>query len=137
MSANASIDTPSTFQRRLTWLMLAFAVASLIHFIHNAEFIMEYPGLPKNWTTNGVYGAWLVMTFFGFTSWWVTRTKLKTLGLILVMLYAVCGLDSLGHYWVAPIYAHQTMMNVTILLEVFCALVLFLYAGFYFLKSRR
>jgi hypothetical protein len=136
MSASTSADTFITYHRRLNWLMLAFAVASLIHFTHNAEFIADYPGLPKNWTTNGVYGAWLVMTLFGLIAWWLTHTKFKAVGLILVMLYAVCGLDSLGHYWVAPIHAHQTMMNVTIFLEVFCALVLLLHTGFYFLKSK-
>jgi hypothetical protein len=137
MNTNTSLDTPLAFQRRLNWLMVAFAVASLIHFIHNAEFIVDYPGMPKNWTTNGVYGAWIVMTLFGLIAWLLTHTKLKALGLILVMLYAVCGLDSLGHYWVAPIHAHQTMVNVTIFLEVFCALVLLLHTIFYFFKSRR
>jgi hypothetical protein len=127
----------SAFQQRLNLLMLAFAAASLIHFIHNAEFISDYPSLPKSWTTNGVYGAWLIMTLFGFIAWWLTQTKLKTLGLVLVMLYALCGLDSLGHYWVAPFSAHHAMMNLTILFEVLCALALFLYVGFYFSKLRQ
>jgi hypothetical protein len=132
-----SIKNQSAFQQRLNFLMLAFAAASLIHFIHNAEFINDYPGLPKNWTTKGVYAAWLGMTLFGFFAWWLTQTKLKTLGLKFVMLYAVCGLDSLGHYWVAPFSAHRAMMNLTILLEVSCALALFLYVGFYFYKLRQ
>jgi hypothetical protein len=132
-----SIKNQSPFQQRLNLLMMAFAAASLVHFIHNAEFINEYPGLPKNWTTKGVYGAWLIMTLFGFIAWWLTQTKLRTLGLVLVMLYALCGLDSLGHYWVAPFSAHRAMMNLTILFEVLCALALFLYVGFYLSKLRQ
>lgn len=134
MNAQVSVTGHPTFKRRLTALMLAFAVASLIHFIHNAEFITEYPGLPKNWTTNGVYRAWLAMTLLGCLAWWLTQTKLKALGLLLVMLYAMCGMDSLGHYWVAPFSSHQSMMNLTIFLEVFCAFVLLIYAGIHLRK---
>ncbi len=108
--------------------MLAFGVASLIHFIHNAEFIADYPGLPKTWTRGGVYGAWFAMTVFGFCAWLVAKTKFTRFGLVLVTVYALCGLDSLGHYWVAPVSSHQTMMNLTIGLEVSCAFVLFVYA---------
>lgn len=122
------------FHRRLTVLMLTFAIASLIHFIHNAEFVSDYPGLPKNWTTNGVYGAWVAMTLFGTFALVLSRTKHQAIGLALVIIYAICGLDSLGHYWVAPFSAHTTMMNVSILIEVFCAFVLALFAAFEFCK---
>ena len=38
--------------------------------------------------------------------------------LMLLAVYAALGLDSMGHYVVAPLSAHTTMMNATILLEV-------------------
>jgi hypothetical protein len=130
MITRLSLKSHPTPHRRLTFFMLAFAIASLIHFVHNAEFISDYPGLPKTWTRNGVYGAWLVMTTFGFCAWLLTRTRFVKLSLALVAGYALCGVDSLGHYFVAPLSAHETMMNVTILLEVSCALALLIYVGF-------
>jgi hypothetical protein len=37
---------------------------------------------------------------------------------MLLAIYAALGLDSLGHYVLAPLSAHSSMMNTTILLEV-------------------
>jgi len=106
-----------------TFLAL-FAAASLLHFIHNAEFLRDYPGLPPTWTRAGVYGAWIVMTLVGLSGWLLVRAGWYVAGLILIVLYAVGGMDSLGHYLVAPFSAHTTAMHVTILLEVSTAVIL-------------
>jgi hypothetical protein len=42
-------------------------------------------------------------------------------GLVVLALYAALGLDSLGHYLLAPLSAHTLMMNSTILAEVTAA----------------
>ncbi len=48
-----SVDRPNN---RLLFLLLAvYAVASLVHFVHNAEFLGDYPGLPASWSSGGVY----------------------------------------------------------------------------------
>lgn len=102
-------------------LLLVYGAASLVHFIHNAEFIAEYPGLPPTWTRAGIYGAWLAMTAVGITGWILVARRFERAGLLLLAVYAILGLDSLGHYVVAPVSAHSLAMNSTILLEVTAA----------------
>lgn len=102
-------------------LLLIYCAASLIHFIHNAEFLSDYPGLPASWTSTGVYLAWAGMTLIGVVGWLLTRRGYWIAGLITIIVYAICGLDSLAHYIVAPMSEHTLMMNVTILLEVSAA----------------
>jgi hypothetical protein len=104
---------------RLLFLLLGvYAAASLIHFIHNAEFLGDYPGLPASWSRGGIYFAWLAMTAVGGVGASLLGKAHELMGLLLLAIYAALGLDSLGHYVVAPLSAHTAMMNVTILLEV-------------------
>lgn len=107
--------------RSLHALLLAYGAATLVHFIHNAEFLPDYPGLPATWTRAGVYGAWLALTAVGLSGWLLLARGFRFAGLALLALYAIGGLDSLGHYVVAPMTLHSTMMNATILLEVTAA----------------
>ncbi len=111
----------ATSSRRLLTLTLLYMITSLIHFIHNAEFLADYPNLPSAWTRSGVYLAWLAMTCLGVVGFVLVRRGYKTIGLLLLAVYAVLGMDSIGHYVVAPLSAHTTIMNVTILLEVSAA----------------
>ena len=101
--------------------LIIYAVASLIHFIHNAEFLDAYPGLPESWSRGGVYLAWIGMTSIGVLGWFLLKKGYRIAGLVVVAVYAVCGLDSLAHYIVAPFSAHTAAMNGTILLEVTAA----------------
>jgi hypothetical protein len=112
--------------RALPFLLVAFAAASLIHFIHNAEFLTDYPGLPQTWTRAGVYGAWVGMIAIGLCGWLFVRAGYHVFGLVLIALCALGGIDSLGHYVVAPLSAHTAAMNATILLEVSAAMLLLL-----------
>ena len=102
-------------------LLLIYGAASLVHFIHNAEFLADYPGMPSSWTREGVYLVWLAMSLIGVVGWLLASRGFQVAGLLLVALYAVCGLDSLGHYVLAPLSAHTPAMNSTILFEVAAA----------------
>jgi hypothetical protein len=123
--------------RTLSALLVAFFIASLIHFIHNAEFLADYPGLPKTWTRGGVYGAWAAMTAIGVVGWIVALTRFQLLGLALIVVCSLFGFDSIGHYFVAPVAAHSMGMHVTILAEVACAIALFCYTAWLFVSTFR
>jgi hypothetical protein len=105
-------------------LVLLYAIASLVHFVHNAEYLPEYPNLPATWTRDGVYLAWFGMTAIGLVGLSLAACGFQTLGLLIIVVYAALGVDSLGHYFVAPLSAHTAMMNLTILFEVSCAALL-------------
>ena len=102
-------------------LLLVYGAASLLHFIHNAEFLGDYPGLPRTWTRAGVYGAWLGMTAVGIAGWLLASRAYLVTGLVTIAVYAAFGLDSLGHYVLAPMASHTAGMNASILLEVAAA----------------
>ncbi len=104
--------------RVLLILLLVYCAASSIHFIHNAEFLQHYPGLPAAWSSAGVYLAWLGMTLVGGIGSVLYFRGHHRVGLGILAIYAALGLDSLGHYIVAPLAAHTAAMNSTIFLEV-------------------
>lgn len=109
---------PRPTHRLLFLLLGVYAAASLIHFVHNAEFLSDYPGLPASWSRGGVYVAWVAMTAVGGIGALLVYRGRELMGLVALAVYAALGLDSLGHYVVAPVSAHTMMMNTTILLEV-------------------
>jgi len=82
---------------------------------------MEYPNMPSSWTRAGVYIAWIVLTAVGVTGWILVIRGYQLAGLLFLAVYAALGLDSLGHYVLAPLSDHSAAMNSTILLEVTAA----------------
>ncbi len=118
----------AALHRLLPGLLLAYGAASLVHFTHNAEFLADYPGLPLSWTRGDVYLAWLAMTAVGLLGWWLLRRGHAIAGPLVLAAYAVLGLDSLGHYFLAPFAAHSVAMNATILTEVAAAALVLGYA---------
>ena len=108
-------------QQVLLSLLLIYAVATLVHFTHNAEYLAEYPNLPLSWSRAGVYGAWIAMTLVGVIGWLLVSRGWVLTGLCFLVGYALFGLDSLGHYVVAPFSAHTLTMNATILVEIVAA----------------
>lgn len=98
-----------------------FAAASLVHFAHNAEFLADYPNLPKSWSSTHIYLAWIGMTTIGMVGWILVSRGVFVAGFLTLAVYAALGLDSLGHYFVAPMSAHSVGMNATILAEVTAA----------------
>lgn len=49
----------------LPWLVGIYAIASLVHFTHNAEYIALYPNLPAWLDREYVYLAWIAVTAVG------------------------------------------------------------------------
>ena len=105
-------------KRTLLILLLAYAAATLVHFVHNAEFIADYPNLPASWTRTDVYLAWAGMTAVGAFGALLIARGFRIAGLLFVAVYSAIGIESLGHYVLAPMSAHTLAMNATILLEV-------------------
>jgi hypothetical protein len=113
---------PAPRRRLLAVLIVIYLIASLLHFIHNAEYLKDYPGLPPGWTRLGVYAAWFGVTATGLAGVWLLRRGWPFCGLAVLTVYALLGLDSLGHYLVAPLSSHTHAMNISILAEVGAAL---------------
>lgn len=109
-------------------LLAVYCMASLIHFVHNAELVAEYPNLPAWLTRSKVYLAWLGITAVGAAGIALLRLGLRLTGLVVIAVYAALGFAGLDHYWVAPVSAHSLAMNATIWFEVAAAAVLFVAA---------
>ena len=118
-------------------LLIAYGAASLFHYSHNAEFLNEYPNLPAWLSRAQVYGAWLSVTAVGLVGYFLVRWRYRLLGLIVLAVYGVLGLDGLGHYAVAPPSAHTLTMNLTIWLEVVTAVLLLAAVASFMLKLPR
>ena len=104
--------------------MLAYGVASLAHFVHNAVYIDAYPNLPM-WITPLVgHASWLVVAGIGTLGYWLYRSASRAFGLMVIGVYALLGFGGLDHYAVAPVSAHSIAMNATILGEAITASVL-------------
>jgi hypothetical protein len=110
-------------------LMLIYGAASLLHFVHNALYVRDYPNLPAWLTSSGVMAAWLVVAAAGVLGYLLYTRVSRIAGLITIAVYALLGISGLDHYTVAPIRAHTATMNLTILLESVAALVLLAYVG--------
>ena len=108
----------------LVGLLLLYAVASLVHFTHNAEYLGDYPNLPPWLTRGGVYLAWIGETSLGILGYVLYRFGWRLIGLALVGVYAAFGFDGLLHYTRAPFGAHTMAMNFTILFEAAAAALL-------------
>jgi hypothetical protein len=110
--------------RPLSWLALLYAAASLLHFVHNAEYLAQYPNLPLSWSRAEVYAVWCCVTALGLSGYALYRCGYPRTGLAVLAAYAGLGFDGLLHYTRAPIAHHSAMMNATIWTEVVAAALL-------------
>lgn len=115
--------------RLLLALVLAHAAASLVHFVHNATFLAEYPNMPAWLSPAGVYGAWLAEAAVGAAGVVLFLRGQTVVGLALIAVFAVLGFAGLDHYTLAPMSAHTAAMNATIWLETGTATALLLVVG--------
>ena len=109
--------------RALLSLVLVHAAASLVHFVHNAAYLADYPNMPAWLSPGGIYGVWLAEAAIGALGV-LLMLRGRGAGLVLIALYAVLGFGGLDHYTLAPISAHTLAMNATIWLETATAIVL-------------
>jgi hypothetical protein len=105
-------------------LQAIYCIASLVHFVHNAQFIAEYPNLPAWLTSSKVYLAWVAVTSVGAAGAAVALSGRRVPGLLLITGYAALGFAGLDHYTRAPASAHTLAMNATIAFEVASAAAL-------------
>lgn len=103
--------------RTVIILLLVYAAASLLHHIHNAVFLNDYPNMPAWLAPAGVYAAWTLEACIGAIGLLLLRRGKPIAGLLLIALYAGFGFDGFAHYSLAPMSAHTLAMNVTIWLE--------------------
>jgi hypothetical protein len=116
-----SVDTPAFAGRVLPWLLLLYCGASFLHFVHNAEYLTDYPNLPAWISRASVYIAWWAIFAIGLGGYLLLRRGHTLSGLILLAIYTALGLDGLLHYARAPIPAHTFGINLTIWTEVVTA----------------
>jgi hypothetical protein len=110
-------------------LVLVYGATSLLHFLHNAVYLTDYPNLPDWLTATRVLESWLVVAATGALGYLMYTRLSRFVGLTLICVYALLGCGGLDHYAVAPMSAHTAGMNATILLETGAALVLLAYVA--------
>jgi hypothetical protein len=109
--------------------LAACAAATLLHHIHNAELLEQYPNMPAWLSRPGVYAAWLAATMIGIAGYVLIRRGHRIAGLVLLIGYGCYGLDGLVHYALAPWSAHTAMMHASIWLEAAAATGLLIACG--------
>jgi hypothetical protein len=105
-------------------LILAYCAASLLHFVHNAVYLHDYPNLPASLSAARIYAAWCGITAVGVVGYWLRRAGYRVAGLVALAVYAALGFAGLDHYTLAPVSAHSLAMNLTIGLEALAAAAL-------------
>jgi hypothetical protein len=103
--------------------LLVYAAASLLHHLHNAAFVADYPNMAAGLTPRRIYAAWLGATALGAAGYLGLR-RYPLIGTTLLCLYGAYGLGALLHYRLAPPSAHTLTMNATIALEALMAAML-------------
>jgi hypothetical protein len=105
-------------------LIAVYFVATLAHFMHNAEFIAFYPNMPAWMTRETVYLAWLAIASVGVAGIIAARFGWSAVGALLLGAYGALGLDGLTHYTLALCSEHTLAANLTIWSEAIAGLVL-------------
>ena len=126
-----SVNRPAALDGKPTLLLLivVYGAATLLHFVHNAVYLHEYPNLPASLTATGVYAAWAGVTAVGILGYWLYHRGSRLTGLVTIGIYAALGFAGLDHYVAAPFAAHTAMMNLTILTEAVTATALLIHVG--------
>ena len=80
---------------RIGWLsilLLGYCAASLLHYVHNAVFLDEYPNLPAWLSPARICAAWLGVTAIGVAGYFLVRRGNRLAGLVVLAVYGALGL---------------------------------------------
>jgi hypothetical protein len=105
-------------------LLGVYFLATLAHFVHNAEFIAFYPNMPAWITRETVYLAWLAIASVGVAGIIAARFGWSAVGALLLGAYGALGLDGLTHYMLDLCSEHTLAANLTIWSEAVAGLAL-------------
>ena len=91
----------------LMGLLIAYSLASLSHYTHNAVYLERYPNMPAWITRSGVMAAWSCVAAVGLSGWLLWRFVHRLIGLAVLGLYAglaggvLAGIAALIVLWLA------------------------------------
>lgn len=122
--------------RILRLLLVAYGAASLLHHVHNAEFLKEYPSMPAWLSPAWIYAAWLAIAAVAVVGYFLVHCGFRLTGLVALAACGMLGLDGFSHYTLAPLSAHTFTMNLTIWLEVSTAALLLITVAGLLLSQR-
>jgi len=117
------VPSRATPPKLIAAALLIYAAASLLHHVHNAAFVADYPDMSPGLTPRVIYAAWLGATALGVAGY-IGLRRYPLIGCTLLGLYGAYGLGALLHYRLAPPSAHTLTMNATIALEAVTAAIL-------------
>lgn len=115
--------------RPLHLLFGLYLLASLAHFIHNAEYLPYYPNMPAWITRETVYLVWLGQAAVGAVGLVLAAWRWRIAALLAVAVFGAFGLDGLAHYTLALCSEHTLATNITIWAEAVLGLLLMLAAA--------
>ena len=121
MSVGGKINRGS---ETLPWFFVLYSAATLLHFAHNAEYLIQYPNLPASWSRAEIYAAWCCLMALGLLGYGLYALGPRRIGLTTLGLYACLGFGGLLHYSRAPMAHHSSMMNLTIWTEAIAGTLL-------------
>lgn len=120
---------PPVLPRSLRILFALYLLASLAHFIHNAEYLPYYPNMPAWITRETVYFVWLGQAAVGAAGLLLAAGGWRVAALLSLALFGAFGLDGLAHYTLALCSEHTLAMNLSIWAEAALGLMLMLAAA--------
>jgi len=100
----------------LRLLIVASVISTLIHNIDNYIRFEQYP--QPDWITPaGIFRSWTIWTIFGIAGFLLYKNQRFWLSYICLMIYAACGLSSLGHYLYGSMHDFSFFMHIFILAD--------------------
>ena len=111
-------------------VLLAIVILNLIstwlHYTDNALFLERYPG-PEWFTPLGIIVTVIVMTPIGLLGYWVYTKDKFWLAYLLLGLYSLTSVSSLGHYLAPIVVPMSVKMHILIWLDGFAGVSLIVF----------
>jgi hypothetical protein len=96
--------------------LLVSVLSTAVHFTDNYLYFEHYP--QPDWVTPiGIPRSWLIWTVFGLAGYWLYTHQRFWLAYICLIVYATCGLSSLGHYLYGSLHQFSLKMHLLILTD--------------------